>query len=400
MKKLFALVLTIALLGSFALAEGVTIKTVSTFAGTDAAADTYQQLLDQWAAETGNTVEDASATSDEAWKAGVINDFAAGNEPDILFYFAKTADSARILDRVVPIAEINEAYPDLNLTENAAIAESDGKIYAIPVRAFWEGLFCNVDLFEKYNLELPTDWAKFETAVKTFKENGVVPMAVSFSDVPHYIVEFAILSSGTPEEHKARPAPGETVPESWVEGMKLLHELYEMGAFAADANATTEAITSQMFRDGQAAMQLDGSWFANGIPQERWDKVVVMPFPTHAEDADPTAFIGGVSMGFYLTRSAWEDPAKRDAAVDLLRYLTTGDNAVALGGFAFGGTIITSAVDMINNANDMLSPFQDEMDQEVRADKWFSKVPSIVDGTLTDIDGMWAEVVAANPFGK
>jgi len=50
MKKLFALVLTIALLGSFALAEGVTIKTVSTFAGTDAAADTYQQLLDQWAA--------------------------------------------------------------------------------------------------------------------------------------------------------------------------------------------------------------------------------------------------------------------------------------------------------------------------------------------------------------
>jgi len=125
-----------------------------------------------------------------------------------------------------------------------------------------------------------------------------------------------------------------------------------------------------------------------------------MPFPTHAEDADPTAFIGGVSMGFYLTRSAWEDPAKRDAAVDLLRYLTTGDNAVALGGFAFGGTIITSAVDMINNANDMLSPFQDEMDQEVRADKWFSKVPSIVDGTLTDIDGMWAEVVAANPFGK
>ena len=89
MKKLFALVLTIALLGSFALAEGVTIKTVSTFAGTDAAADTYQQLLDQWAAETGNTVEDASATSDEAWKAGVINDFAAGNEPDILFYFAR-----------------------------------------------------------------------------------------------------------------------------------------------------------------------------------------------------------------------------------------------------------------------------------------------------------------------
>ena len=68
-----------------------------------------------------------------------------------------------------------------------------------------------------------------------------------------------------------------------------------------------------------------------------WDTTTVMPFPTYSKDADPTAFIGGVSMGFYLSRKAWDDPAKRDAAVSLLAYLTTGDNAVRLGGFSFGG---------------------------------------------------------------
>lgn len=402
MKKVLATLLALVLCASLftvGLADAVTLKTVSTFAGTDAAAETYVALLDSWAKETGNTVEDASGTADEAWKASVINDFAAGNEPDVFFYFAKTADSAPILDKVVPISEINAAYPELKLTENAAIAEADGNIYAIPVRAFWEGLFVNTDLFEANGLELPTDWAKLETAIAKFNEVGIVPFAVSFSDVPHYITEFAILASGTPEEHMARPQPGDAVPQSWVDGMALLNELYKLGAFAPDCNATTEAITSQMFRDKKAAMQLDGSWFANGIAEENWDTTAVMPFPTHSENADSTAFLGGVSMGFYLSKKAWDDPAKRDAAVDLLAYLTTGDNAVALGGFAYGGNIVTTSVEMINNANAMLSPFQDEMDPEVRADVWFSKVPGIVDGTVDPAE-MWATAIEANPWTK
>ncbi len=400
MKKVFALLLCVMMLASATAMAEVTLKTVSTFAGTDAAADTYQKFLDAWAAETGNKVLDSSASADEAWKSSVINDFAAGNEADVLFYFAKTADSAPILDKVVPISEINAQYPEAGLLENGAIAEADGVVYAIPVRAFWEGLFVNTDLFEQFGLELPTDWAKLETAIKTFKENGIVPIAVSFSDVPHYIVEFAIVASGSPADHMARPAVGEAVPQSWIDGMKLINYLYTLGAFAEDCNATNNDITSQMFRDKKAAMIIDGSWFANGIPAENWDTTAVMPFPAYSADADSTAFIGGVSMGFYLSKKAWQDDAKRDAAVSLLTYLTTGDNGIALGGFAFGGRILTDAAAMVNNSNAMLSPFQDEMNQEVRADKWFSKVPDIVDGTLTDIEGMWKDIIDADVWAK
>ncbi len=400
MKRVLALVLALALaaIAPVAFADSVTLKTVSTFAGTDAAAADYVSLLEAWEKETGNHVEDASATSDEAWKTGVLNDFAAGNEPDVLFYFAKTADSAPILDKVVPISEINAAYPDLKLPENVNIAEADGVVYAIPVRAFWEGLFVNKDLFEQNGLELPTDWAKLEAAVKKFNEAGIIPIAVSFADVPHYITEFAIIASGTPEAHKARPATLSEVPQSWVDGMTLLNTLYKMGAFAKDASATTNEVTSQLFRDKKAAMQLDGSWFANSIAQGSWETTTVMPFPAYAKDADPTAFIGGVSMGFYLSRKAWDDPAKRDAAVSLLAYLTTGDNAVRLGGFSFGGSLLADSYTMLNNAKVMLAPFQDEMTAESRA-LWFGKVPAIVDGTA-DPTAVWTEVMALNPFSK
>ena len=401
MKKWFALMLAamMILTSAFALADGVTLKTVSSFAGTDAAAGAYVEILKAYEDATGNKVEDSSATSDEAWKASVLNDFAAGNEPDVLFFFAAGADSAPILDKVVPISEINAAYPDLKLTENAVLTEPDGKIYAIPSRPFWEGLFVNTDLFEQYGLELPTDWAKLEAAIAKFNEVGIVPIAVSLSDIPHYIAEFAIIASGTPEKHMARPKTLEEVPDSWYAGMDLIHKLYSMGAFAKDVNATTEAVTSQMFKDKKAAMQIDGSWFANGIPAASMDTTIVMPFPTYAEDADKTAFIGGVSMGFYLTRKAWDDPAKRDAAVALLAHLTSPDSATKIGGYQFTGKLLESSYEMINNANYMLSPFQDSMTKEAREAWLLGCISSVADGSMTAKE-CWEKVMALKPFGE
>ena len=110
MKKGILLIVTLLMMmGSCAAGESVVLETVSCFAGADASAAAYVEILKAYELETGNRVEDTSATSDEAWKASVLYDFAAGNEPDILFFFAANADSAPILSRVVPIAEINAA---------------------------------------------------------------------------------------------------------------------------------------------------------------------------------------------------------------------------------------------------------------------------------------------------
>lgn len=401
MKKLLALTLVammaLSLVGG-ALADGVTLRTVSTFAGTDAGAQKYVDLLAAWEAETGNKVDDASATSDEAWKAGVLNDFAAGNEPDVLFYFAGGSDSAPILDKVVPISEINAAYPELNLTEADALRESDGNVYAIPVRSFWEGLFCNLDLFEEYGLELPTDMETFEKAVEVFNENGIVPLAISLSDIPHYLAEFVILSSGSVEDHRARPQTTEEIPQSWIDGMNLIHHLYEIGAFPENVNSTTEDLTTAMFLNKEAAMLLDGSWRANAVNQENWDTTVLVPFPAYSEDANTAAIIGGTSMGFYITRQAWEDESKRDAAVSLLAYLTSEDAKEKLG-FNFGGEMLKTALAMVDNANasDALSsPFQDVMDQEAR-NYWFSQIPAIADGTADGAEVL-AEVINRGAF--
>ena len=396
MKKAILFILTFAILAALgASAEGVALKTVSCFAGEDAAAIAYADLLRDYEQQTGCVIEDASATSDEGWKARVLSDFAVGNEPDVLFFFACSADSAPILRKMVPISEINGEYPELNLLESDALREADGVVYAIPARPYYEGLFVNVDLFEQYDLPLPDTWAHLEEAVRGFAAAGVTPIAVSFSDIPHYLAECCLLACATPEEYAARPASLDEVPQSWHEGMALIRRLYELGAFPADALNTSETVTSQLFRDGRAAMQFDGSWFANTLPAERMDHVRVLPVPRYAGEGG--AVIGGVSMGFYLTRRAWDDPARRDAAVGLLAWLTSPENLARLSSEQTSGALRESAEALLRDAGALLDPVQDAMNKDAREAWLLNCVPAVADGGMTP-EACWEKVMGLMPF--
>lgn len=393
--KRICICLLALLLGAAACAEGVTLRTVSCFAGADAAAISYAGLLRAYEEQTGNVVSDDSATSDENWKAQVLSDFAVGNEPDVLFFFACSADSAPILRKMVPIAQINAAYPGLDLPEADALREADGAVYAIPARPYYEGLFVNTDLFDQCGLPLPDTWEHLEAAVAGFAAAGITPIAVSLSDIPHYLAECTVLACATPAEYAARPRTFDEVPQSWLDGMALIRRLYEMGAFPADALNTSEAVTSQMFRDKRAAMQFDGSWFANTIPEASMDTTAVLPVPSRSGEGG--AVIGGVSMGFYLTRRAWDDPARRDAAVRLLAWLTSPENAALLGAEQTSGQLRASAEALLADAPMMLGPVQDDMNKDAREAWLLGGVPAVAEGGLSPED-CWRRVMALSPF--
>lgn len=394
MKRLFTILLALLLL-STASAEGVTLYTVSSFAGEDAAAVTYVELLKAFEEQTGNRVEDVSATSDESWKARVLSDFAVGNEPDVLFFFACSADSAPILRKLVPIEEINAAYPDVDLPLNEVMREADGAIYAIPVRPYYEGLFVNTDLFEQCGLPLPDTWEHLEQAIAGFQAAGIVPIAASLSDIPHYLAECCVLACSSAEAYAARPTAADAVPQSWIDGMALIRRLYALGAFPENALHTSETVTSQLFRDKKAAMQFDGSWFANTLAPSAMDTTRVLPVPSLSGDGG--AVIGGVSMGFYLTRRAWDDPRRRDAAVQLLAWLTTQENLSRLGAEHISGALADSAGALIAGADALLSPLQDAMNKDAREVWLLDCVSAVADGRMSPED-CWRRVMALTPF--
>ena len=295
----------------------VTLKTVSMFGGTDPNAQVYQAINDELMAQYDYiTIEDNSQSSDEEWKAAVNADFSVGNEPDVIQFFTDaTADTIVATDKLVSIEEIRAEYPEYakDTLDSAlsAAANTDGVERAVPTTGYWEGLFCNKDLFDQYNLELPTDWDSLVTAIETFKANGIIPIACSLNNVPHYWIEFLMLYSSGVDEFTTIPT---TAPGGWAEGLSLFKTLRDMGAFPADTDTVDDAYTGQLFRDKKAAMQLDGSWYSGNITDT--DNTVVIAFPgVPNQKAEANSLIGGISSGFYITRKAWEDPDKRDAAV-------------------------------------------------------------------------------------
>ena len=295
----------------------VTLKTVSMFGGTDPNKETYEAINAELMEEYDYiTIEDNSQTSDEEWKAAVNADFSVGNEPDVIQFFTDaTADSIIATDKLVSIEEIRAEYPEYAAdtldSALAAAANTDGVQRAVPTTGYWEGLYCNKDLFDQYGLELPTDWESMETAITTFKENGIIPIACSLNNVPHYWIEFLMLYSAGVDEYTSVP---ETAPEGWVKGLEMFQTLREMGAFPEDTDTVDDAYIGQLFRDKKAAMQLDGSWYAGNI--EDTENTVVIAFPgVPDQKAEAGPLVGGISSGFYITKKAWEDPDKRDAAV-------------------------------------------------------------------------------------
>lgn len=295
----------------------VTLKTVSMFGGTDPNAEVYQAINNEVMAEYDYiTIEDNSQSSDEEWKAAVNADFSVGNEPDVIQFFTDaTADTIVATDKLVSIEEIRAEYPEYAAdtldSALAAAANTDGVERAVPTTGYWEGLYCNKDLFDQYGLELPTDWESMEKAITTFKENDIIPIACSLNNVPHYWIEFLMLYAAGADEYTSIP---ETAPEGWAAGLEMFKTLRDMGAFPADTDTVDDAYIGQLFRDKKAAMQLDGSWYAGNI--EDTENTVVIAFPgVPNQKAEAGSLVGGISSGFYITRKAWEDPDKRDAAV-------------------------------------------------------------------------------------
>ena len=102
-------------------------------------------------------------------------------------------------------------------------------------------------------------------------------------------------------------------------------------------------------------------------------------------------------MGFYLTRRVWDDPARRDAAVALLAWLTRPDHIKRLAAQEITGALADSADAMAARASDMVRPIQDDMNKNAR-ERWLLEcVPAVAAGDMT-AEECWERVMALEPF--
>lgn len=319
----------------------VELRIATMFGGTDPSTETFERSLEDFMNEHPNIkIKNESMTSvGDEFRTKVKTDFSSGNEADITFFYTG-ADVKAIINsnKVMPYEEIWEKYPDVgkDITDGIknSVKEFDGKVYALPLTGFYEGLFVNKSMFEEYDLELPTTWDKFQNAVEVLKENDVVPFAGPIAQ-SHYMIEHFVLSQAGAEGHLDVLADG--IPEDWVTAFNNIKDLYEKDAFAKDSLVMDIEMAQNLFKQEKAAMILEGSWFIGGCEDELKDKMTIIPMPAASDKMDPTSIVAGFSSGYYVSRSSYEDEDKQQAVIDLVTFLTSADQIKAIAA-ANGGT--------------------------------------------------------------
>ena len=388
-------------------AKSVTLNVVTSYGGDDGNRKNFEAAVAAYEASTGNKVNDGSATSNEEWKAKVLTDFETGSEPDVLFFFTN-ADADPIINagKVVSIDEIRAEYPEYaaNMKDSMLAVAADGKNYAVPSSGFWENMFVNKSVLDACGIAVPGPdytWEQFLSDCQTIKDNGYTPIAASLFEVPHYWFEFTVMNNGTLANHLDLPtiADGklvdDAVAQKWIAGLEDIKALYEAGYFPDNTLTATDAETVALFGEGEAAFLIDGSWKCGYFSENHADNLedyVICCVPGKGE-RPATDAIGGISMGYFITRKAWDDPDKRAAAVEFVSQLTsdsvmstfvTTEVTALKNGAAPAGlnAIQQSAADCNANVTGVVGAVQDTITAEAKGDL-FGNVQKVVTGQMT-----------------
>lgn len=391
-------------------AKGVELTVVTTYGGDDGNRKNYENAIAGYEAATGNKVLDASGTSNEEFKAKVLTDFQTGAEPDVLFYFTN-ADAEPFIEagKVVDIDTIRSVYPDYasNMKDGMFATAADGKNYAVPSSGFWETMFVNTKVLEAAGVAVPGPdytWDQFLADCQTIKDAGYTPIACSLFEVPHYWFEFMIMNHGTCANQLDLPtldADGNLVMDAtaqkWVDGLNDMKALYEKGFFPENTLTATDPETVQIFADGDAAFLIDGSWKVghfvdNYTSQMEAGEYAVSFVPAQGERVAGD-MIGGISMGYFISKRAWDDPAKQAAAVALVEHMTADDvlstfvttevTALKNGAKPSGlNTLQQSAADAMASVTELNGAVQDTITSEAKAEL-FGNVQNVVTGDMT-----------------
>ena len=326
----------------------------------------------------------------------------------MLFYFTN-ADAEPFVSagKVVSIEEIRKEYPEYaaNMKDSMMAVAADGKQYSVPSSGYWENMFVNKKVLEDCGVAIPGPdytWDQFLQDCETIKANGFTPIACSLVEVPHYWFEFMVMNNGTVANHLDVPASVEDeAGQKWVKGLNDIKDLYERGFFPANTLTASDAETVELFNAGDAAFLIDGSWKVGYFTQNAADiNDFAIAYVPGKGDRKASEAIGGISMGYFITTKAWNDPAKREAAVKFVEYLTSDEvlstfvttevTALANGAKPAGlNPLQQSAADTNANVTAIAGAVQDLLTAEARGDL-FANIQNIVTGKITAEDALAA----------
>lgn len=341
-------------------------------------------------------------------------DFASGNEPDLFGLwpgsdFNLLVEQNKVAD-LTDLVKSDEAWYNQFKEATWDYVTVNDRIYGLPIEIIYEGLFINKDLFEKYDVKVPTNFEELLNAVKAFKEVGIIPIAYSETPEGSYIYQNMVMKLGGKEDIENPFDEEGQIKPCFVEGMYYMKQLYEAGAFPDRLLYIDDKKRNELFVNKEAAMIVQGSWLIGYNKLSGDDTTVdVIPFPDMpGGKADTTAIIYGCGNGiFHISQKAWEDPKLRQSCTLLLKELTSPENVgilaggsgfisnIELGDYAPPATVLsTKGEELVENAKELVGPVDSFINRGIWENIIIKRFPNVLKGTMTP-EAVFDEVYAA-----
>lgn len=321
------------------------LRFISSWGGVDSKANTLKDVLSVFVSENPDITVENESLFGEDFLPKIKTDFASGNNPDVFGLWPGSDINALVrAGKVADLTGILNDDPKWKQSFDPAMwayTTYDGKIYGLPVEVIFECLFINRDLFIQYDVPVPQTYEDLKNAVKIFQKHYIIPIAFNTYAEGTYLYQNIIALLGGKEDTE-NPFENGYVKKAYINGLKYVKELYDLGAFPQDCFTITNNERNMLFKDKKAAMIVQGSWFIGDFPADNYS-VDVIPFPYIAEGKSPrNTMVYGLGGGsFHMSDSATEDSLKKDASIRLLRALTSSRTAATF----------ASDTGMISNVN-------------------------------------------------
>ena len=229
-----------------------------------------QEIADKWTETSGVKVNVEVVDWDNYWtllEAGA----SGGTMPDVFWMHSNTAQMYMENDLLLDLTDYISKDSSVDLSKyyegvKNLYTRNDGKVFALPKDHDTIALLYNKAIFDKYDVDYPTDawtWDDMYEAAKKITEDSkgdVYGMAMNTSNNQDgwYNAIYCYGGKVVTDDHK-----GTTIGSAESKaGMEMIRKLLTVGA---PQSVVAETGTDSLFMSGKVGMITQGSWMINAF---------------------------------------------------------------------------------------------------------------------------------------
>lgn len=264
-----------------------------------------------------------------AYKTKLTTAMAAGNPPDVFYtlpggYLGQFAQSGQVYELDDELAK--DGWGDSFIPSTLKAVQFNGKTFGVPIDMDAVVVWYNKKLFETHGWTTPETWDEFLALGEQIKAAGIVPVALGNKDswpatFWFQFFELRLAGTGIVDKFNAGDSTASFDPQGIVP-LQLMADLAKKGFFPTGFNGMTDSEANMLFMNGQAAMNVTGTWEIGAVaeaPKDTFD-LGFFSFPTFSNGVDTqTDVIAGVAAAFAISQSC----ANKADAVLFLKHLTS-----------------------------------------------------------------------------